>query len=511
MKRSRFLTALLVVLAILSLTACGKQEKKTGKTGPYEVRFNLEGGDRIQGALVQTVEKNESAIPPEVEKEGYVFVGWDNDYTNITEDTVIFAKWTPAIAILFDPDGGEVVSGNASQELAAGKMPVAPRVTRDGYRFIGWDKELVSAKEPMVYTAQWERVIPTAKEIFEKLSVSVVEIRTYDEVGQGIALGSGFFIDRDGTVLTNFHVMEAAYSARIYTSDGIDYMVSRVEGYDKNIDFCVIKTLAKDTVPVTFYEGEAKTGETVYTLGSSKGLTGTFSNGIVSAAGRERDGVACIQITAPISGGNSGGPLVNEFGEVLGVNTFQYKEGQNLNFAVAITELSKIDRSESITIKRFGELTSIDYSPHYTVVRTGDEGEKVYEIASSIEYESNDNLNTANRLQNDYWTAGYVKGEDVDVFRISVDKAGWITVYLMAYWHDDDDYLYACFRDANGRVMATDTIGREALISISDYEDEWMAASFRVPAAGDYYIDVRVAPEYPYKVGCYYLVGYQQK
>lgn len=105
------------------------------------------------------------------------------------------------------------------------------------------------------------------------------------------------------------------YKAEIVMYDDKSFTVENVKGYDEKIELAVIETKASKTTPVTFAVDKPKTGETVYTLGSSKGLTGTFSDGIVSTASHIDGGVEYIQIAAPISSGNSGGPLVNVCGE----------------------------------------------------------------------------------------------------------------------------------------------------------------------------------------------------
>ncbi len=99
------------------------------------------------------------------------------------------------------------------------------------------------------------------------------------------------------------------------------------------------------------------TGETVYAVGSSKGLTGTLSDGLVSTASRIVDDVDCIQITAAISSGNSGGPLINIYGEVIGSNTMSLASGQNLNFAVNITELQAVETTNAMTMAEFYDET----------------------------------------------------------------------------------------------------------------------------------------------------------
>ena len=83
-------------------------------------------------------------------------------------------------------------------------------------------------------------------------------------------------------------------------------------------------------------------GDTIYAFGSPIGFTSTLSQGIISSADREVDGRLCVQHDASITHGNSGSPLINEFGEVIGVNTFTYEDSQNLNFAVAISELDNL-------------------------------------------------------------------------------------------------------------------------------------------------------------------------
>ncbi|MBO4696702.1 MAG: trypsin-like peptidase domain-containing protein [Lachnospiraceae bacterium] len=508
MKRKRIYAWLLVVaLFTAMLSGCGKKEK----LGPFEVVFDPNGGSRVSGNLKQTVEWGEAAREPQVERDGYVFSGWDTEFTDIRKDTIVVAEWKKAIKVTFDLDGGTVDSGKEEVFVASGKKPTAPTVSKKGYRFTGWDKEVTTVREDTVYVAQWERLIPSAEEVYASLTNSMVEIHTYDKNGQGIALGSGFFIDENGTVLTNFHVMEGAYTAKIIMYNEIDYMVSKVEGYDKDIDLCVIQTVASNTEPVKIFQGDVKTGEPIYTLGSSVGLTGTFSNGIVSTASRIMDGIEYIQITAPISHGNSGGPLVNEYGEVLGVNTFMVSDAQNLNFAVSIKELDNIDRSSPLTIHQFGTATGANVQPHYTAVETGDEGENVYKIAGQIEFEPNDSIAKANELTINYWCAGYVNKGEVDYYKFTVSKAEMVGVYLTAYWHDDDYYVYATIRDSEGKVMDEKKIKRDPKIDIRDYEaGTYMHAAFQLPKAGTYYIDVHLPKNYPYKNGCYYMIAVEE-
>lgn len=170
----------------------------------------------------------------------------------------------------------------------------------------------------------------TPEEIYELLIPSVAEINTLDSRGRALTMGSGFVLSADGAIITNYHVIEDAYAIEVNIGEQ-SYEVISVLAYDKTLDIAVLKVEAADLIPVVINLAEVKTGSAVYAVGSSKGLTRTFSNGIVTHAGRDIEGVRYVQHNAAISSGNSGGPLVNEYGEVIGVNTFTLRDSQNLN------------------------------------------------------------------------------------------------------------------------------------------------------------------------------------
>ena len=194
----------------------------------------------------------------------------------------------------------------------------------------------------------------TATELYELYKNSVGEIVTYDRNGQGLSLGSCFVQTADGKLITNYHVIKDAYSAKVTFGDQT-YVIQKVLAYDKNIDAAVLQISAANLKPVTLCELEHKVGETVYAFGSSKGLTATFSDGMITHSKRESGGVTYVQHSAPISSGNSGGPLINTYGEVIGINTLTLKDSQNLNFAVCISELKNLDYSNPMSMSQFYE------------------------------------------------------------------------------------------------------------------------------------------------------------
>lgn len=195
----------------------------------------------------------------------------------------------------------------------------------------------------------------TAEEIFELIAPSTVEINA--EGDTFTSTGTGCFIDDKGTVVTNYHVIESCHTINIKTQDGSTYKGKSVLGFDKDRDLAIIKADCQNESFVTLKTDTVKTGEKVYTLGSSLGLTGTFSEGIISSASREVDGFEFIQITAPISSGNSGGPLVDEYGKVIGITTGAFAEGQNLNLAIPASAISGISREKQYSINDFFQIS----------------------------------------------------------------------------------------------------------------------------------------------------------
>ena len=195
----------------------------------------------------------------------------------------------------------------------------------------------------------------TGEEIYAKISPSTVEV--YAESDYVSSLGTGFYIDDVGTVVTNYHVIEDCSSAYVTTSDGGTYEVKNIIGYSEELDIALLAT-SKTNSTAGEICSSVTTGETVYVLGSSLGLTGTFSEGLVSTAERDVGGILYIQISAPISHGNSGGPVVNTIGQVVGIASAGFEDGQNLNLALPISVLDQISKDHPITMQEFYETTS---------------------------------------------------------------------------------------------------------------------------------------------------------
>ena len=112
----------------------------------------------------------------------------------------------------------------------------------------------------------------------------------------------------------------------------------------------ILKINATDLDYANVCKKTVQTGEAVYAIGSSRGLTNTYSQGIITQANRVVDGVVHIQHDASITNGNSGGPLLNVYGEVIGINTWGITDSQNLNFAVFTSELDNLVYGNEMTL-----------------------------------------------------------------------------------------------------------------------------------------------------------------
>ncbi len=181
---------------------------------------------------------------------------------------------------------------------------------------------------------------------------SIVEIYTYSDTFQNklVGTGSGVVLNEEGYIVTNAHVLKADGFHDVHTTDGKIYSAAIV-GRDTKTDIAVLKITASGLVPAVLGDSdEVVVGEEVIAIGNPAGLTGTVTNGIVSAVNREirSDSTGfemnCIQTNAAISPGNSGGALVNMYGQVIGITSSKYVSGfyEGLGFAITINEAKPI-------------------------------------------------------------------------------------------------------------------------------------------------------------------------
>jgi serine protease Do len=181
----------------------------------------------------------------------------------------------------------------------------------------------------------------TVRELVDDLGEAVVQVRT------PAGLGSGFFINPDGYLITNFHVTEGEtqISVEVYhQKDGqltrTTYKQVKIIALNKFADLALLRIEDKDAPRfscVTLGDADKlAVGESVFAIGSPLGLERTVTQGILSTKTREFEGTLYLQTTAQINPGNSGGPLFNLRGEVVGVTNMKITFGEGLGFAIPV-------------------------------------------------------------------------------------------------------------------------------------------------------------------------------
>ncbi|PYS97801.1 MAG: hypothetical protein DMF63_18625 [Acidobacteria bacterium] len=195
-----------------------------------------------------------------------------------------------------------------------------------------------------------------AKQVFP----SIVMLDMQDAARKPLRFGSGFFV-RPDVVATNFHVIENASFGTVKIAGAAEtYVIEGTIGIDATHDLALLKvgSPAQPVLPLADIN-LIEVGEEIFAFGNPKRLEGTISPGIISGMSlREMGSENLIQISAPISPGSSGGPVVNRNGEVVGVAVSSFTSGQNLNFAVPSSLLAALMASTT-TVLRLAASTTI--------------------------------------------------------------------------------------------------------------------------------------------------------
>ncbi len=194
----------------------------------------------------------------------------------------------------------------------------------------------------------------SAKEVFQKASPSIYVIIALDSHDQPQALGSGFAVSPN-LIATNYHVIHNSFKLKILSATTKESLsVAGIKGIDGDKDLALIQ-VDSTLLPLELKTSNVDVGETIYAIGNPRGLEASLSSGLVSAS-RESDGREEYQISAPISPGSSGGPVLTSDEKVIGVATSYLEGSQNLNFAVKSIYLKNlIDASGSVLLTDVGK------------------------------------------------------------------------------------------------------------------------------------------------------------
>ena len=293
----------------------------------------------------------------------------------------------------------------------------------------------------------------TAPQIAEKALAATVYLEMQDSKGLSLGFGSGFFV-RDNLIATNYHVIEgAARGTAKLVGQFSTYTIEGVTATDQTNDLALLKVTVYGIKPLPLgNSSDVKIGETVYVAGNPKGLEGTFSNGIISSR-RDPYTKERLQMTAPISPGSSGGPVLNSKGEVIGISFMTLVGGQNLNFAIPSRYLTEL-LPESKPAKPLAQGNrSISAETYYTWGNTkyhlGDYKGAITDYTQAIRLKPD--------YANVYFNRGVAKG---DLGQYSAAIAD-LDIFIRLKPDDADAYL--------NRGSAKDNLGQH-LAAIADYD-----------------------------------------
>ncbi len=243
----------------------------------------------------------------------------------------------------------------------------------------------------------------TTEQLAEKALAATVYLEMKDSTGTTLSFGSGFFV-KPNQIATNFHVIAGARqgTAKLvgkYTR----YQIEGIVATDKDNDLAVLRVTASGVVPLSLGDSDTvNIGAKVYVAGNPKGLEGTFSDGLISR--RESYPKKRLQMTAPISPGSSGGPVLNSKGKVIGISVSVHRalDAQNLNFAIPSNYLKALLAKARPAKPLSQNSQSISGETYFL------RGNAKYELG--LYHEAISDYDTAIRLEPDYALAYVTRG-----------------------------------------------------------------------------------------------------
>jgi uncharacterized protein YkuJ len=364
-------------------------------------------------------------------------------------------------------------------EVIHNQSAVAPtEPTKVGYVFKGWDTSFDKITSAKKVKAIFEEKRYNANEIYNLTIDSVGEIEVFGKNGSRVSIGTGFSFLNNSTIITNYHVIEDGYSAKLKMSNRV-YEVGSVLGYSIDKDIAILSIVGGNFKPLAKSSRNNATGNIVFAIGSSLGLTGSISSGIISQANRILDGVNYVQMTSPISPGNSGGPLLNEYGEVIGINTLSATAGDNIYFAVNINEVNSVSLSTPKTIAQVYDENHLEFEPYELNVQ---------------EIEPNNTASQADLIQNGETYRSYMELVGFDYYRFNATRSGEVVIALFPEYTIDLPYIWFSLLDSNGTTI----------LKTGSVDSDLALIFHNVTAGRTYYIRLFWKDSYNYTVGAGY-------
>ncbi len=186
--------------------------------------------------------------------------------------------------------------------------------------------------------------------IAKKTKPSIVVIKSKGRSDGKEALGTGFFISKDGLLVTNYHVIGEGKKITLETADGKEIDIASVYAFDRENDLAILKAVNPSGSFLAISDSSTfQDGTSVVAVGNPQGLKHSVVSGVISGK-REIDGREMLQVAIPIEPGNSGGPIVNLEGKVLGILTIKSLVTNNLGFAIPAIQLNKLLKTNPVSI-----------------------------------------------------------------------------------------------------------------------------------------------------------------
>ena len=209
----------------------------------------------------------------------------------------------------------------------------------------------------LIVPVAFGQVSLTIAQIAKRVSPSVVVIEGKTDSGDDV-LGSGFVVSKDGKIVTNLHVIKDMKTASVHipsrplsggwSIDGRAFDSVFVVATDELRDLAIVKIAGSDLPVLELGNSDALTvGEPAVIVGSPRGLEGTVTAGVLSSVRDSGEGFKVLQTDAAVNPGNSGGPLVNSKGQVVGVVSFKLRSAEGLNFAIPINSCACVAQQPS--------------------------------------------------------------------------------------------------------------------------------------------------------------------
>ena len=194
----------------------------------------------------------------------------------------------------------------------------------------------------------------TVAEIAKQAKPAVVVITYEGGEGRGGGLGTGFIISADGLIATNFHVIDHSRPLSVHTVEGQSLQVLEIHALDKQADLAILRVSAKDLPMLELADAaQVEVGSPIVALGNPLGLKHSVVAGVISAF-REVEGVQRQQIAMPVEPGNSGGPVLNMHGKVVGIVSLKSLAAENIAFAIPADKLKALlEKPDPISIDQW--------------------------------------------------------------------------------------------------------------------------------------------------------------